>query len=134
MPHRLRTKAADLQVVFEYCVCIAQLMRRRRKKLPLIFETRSPGEYRSHIEGFAEDMADHIFREDAFGRTLIMFAAGSVNVMITRIPSEFCRIDPSFQSKCRCLWLPRDDSQRLLFGQIFRAACVLDDVVADRKF
>ncbi len=70
----------------------------------------------------------------ALDRSLVVRAAGGVNVVIARIPAELRQFDPSFQAKCERLRLACGNFDVLSFDQIFRAAGEFDSIIARRKF
>src|SRR5687768_8782720 len=82
VPQCLRAEAADLQVVLEDRARVAQLMRAWREKTPLIVEAGTPGEYAADIQPFAFDLSEHVLRQDAFGGTVAVGAAGGMDVMV----------------------------------------------------
>src|SRR5438034_5367175 len=65
------------------------------EKLFLIVVAGAPSKDRADVQFLALDLAHHIIRLHAFGRILIMRAAGCMHVMITGVPMVFRGIDRS---------------------------------------
>src|SRR5438876_5829150 len=72
-------------------------MNARTKEPPLIIEARPPGQDAANVESFPIDLEKHIFRADTFGRTGVMRATRSVNMMIAAVESVVHWIDPTLQ-------------------------------------
>ena len=79
-------------------------------------------------------MPHHVFRKYSLRRILIMQATCSVNVMISRVPAIFCRIDPSLQPAGKCLGFAFDNLDCLVLNQVLRPAGELDYVFTCREF
>src|SRR5262249_2246622 len=56
---------------------------------------RPPIEYRADTERLAQHMAHHVLRPHAFGWTLIVRATGGMDVMVSGVPTQTGRINPS---------------------------------------
>src|SRR5437870_5050963 len=69
------------------------------EKLFLIVVAGAPSKDRADVQFLALDLAHHIIRLHAFGRILIMRAAGCMHVMITGVPMVFRGIDPALHGK-----------------------------------
>ena len=94
---RLRTEAADLDVVFHQRQRLAALVGRRREKLPLMIEARAPRQHAADIEPLAFDLPEHVRRIDAFGRRRVVRAACRVDVMVAAVEAARRRIDPALE-------------------------------------
>ena len=90
-------KSRHLEVVVHQAVRSRQRIVLAGEELLLVVVAGTPGEDRTEVQRLALNLTDHVVRQNAFGRILIMRAAGRVNVMVSRVPAERRRIDPSFQ-------------------------------------
>ena len=95
--HRLGTKAADLQIVFEQGEGVVPSQWFSRKKAPLKIKARSPGKHTAHVEPFSPDLKIHVRWLDTLSRRGVVSAPGSVNVMISRIKTVIRGLDPPMQ-------------------------------------
>ncbi len=82
MTRMARREAGDLDVVVHQVIAIRQLVIASLEELLPIVVRRSPRQDGADVEAFAEDVADHVLREDAFGGRLVVQASGGVDVMI----------------------------------------------------
>src|SRR4051794_3958892 len=87
-----------------------------------------PGEDASNLEVFAQDVAHHVLRVDAFGWTFVVGAAGGVDVVIAGIPAQLRRIDPPLEAEGQGLRTAVLNSEGLGSFSIFRPPGVLDGV------
>src|ERR1700756_5250336 len=69
------------------------------EKLFLIVVAGAPSKDRADVQLLALDLARHIIRLHAFGRILVMRAAGCMHMMIPGIPMVFRGIDPALHGK-----------------------------------
>ena len=97
MAERLRTEAADFEIVFHYRQRLAQAGHARRKKLALIREARPPGEHAPDVQPFALDLPEHVLGRHTFRGTRIMRATGAVDMMITAVETVRGGLNPAFE-------------------------------------
>ena len=92
-----RREAGDLEVVVHQTRRRRQRMIAAAEELFLVVVRRPPGQHRCEVQRFADDLRPHVFRLHAFGRVLVVRAAGGVDVMIAGEPAVLRRIDPARQ-------------------------------------
>ena len=97
MTRMARREAGHLDVVVHQVIAIRQLVIFSLEELLLIVVRRSPRQDGADVEAFAEDVADHVLREDAFGGRLVVQASGGVHVMIAGVPAHARQIDPPLE-------------------------------------
>ena len=115
------TKTRNFDVVAKEIGVLRDFIHRAAKELLLIIKARTPGEIGADLQVLPDAVAEHVGRMHAFGRLDVMSAAGGVNVMVARPPTELRRINPAFDLEAGALQLPGDDD-RLLAGDRFRPA------------
>src|SRR5690349_16641439 len=99
MPHRLRTEAADLQVVLQSRERLADEIRFGREIAALEVVARSPRQNASDVQAFAVNLPEHVGRGDAFRRRRVVRTSRSVDVVIAAEEAVPGGIDPAFQLK-----------------------------------
>ena len=67
MTQGLRTKSADLDIVFHQAKRLADAIDSWREKLPLIIEAIAPGQNASHVQSFTFNLQKHLPGEYSFG-------------------------------------------------------------------
>src|SRR5438874_10457616 len=92
-------EAADLHVVAHDVVLQRQLVDGTLEELLLVVPTRTPGEDAADVEVFADDMPHHVGGGDAFGGSLVVGAAGRVDVVIAGNPAKVGELDPAFHTE-----------------------------------
>ena len=90
-------KARNFQVVVHELARSGKWVVVSREKLLLVVVVRAPGQHRAHVHALATNLAHHVVGKHTLRRILIVPATRGVNVMISRIPAVFCRIDPALQ-------------------------------------
>ncbi len=66
----------------------------RLEELTLVVVARPPVQHGADAERLAEDVPHHVLGPDAFGRALVVAAAGGVHVVVAGVPALRRRIDP----------------------------------------
>src|SRR5262252_5696417 len=94
-----RRESGNFQVVVHQSVGLRERMVFATEKLLLIVVAGAPSKDCADVQLLALDLAHHIIRLHAFGRVLVMRAAGRMHVMITGIPMVFRWVDPALHGK-----------------------------------
>src|SRR6266849_1781017 len=100
------------------------------EKLLLVVIIRSPSQYRADVHALSANLTDHVVRQHALGRVLIMSAARRMDVVVARIPAIFRWISPSLELELDFRWPFRIDCEFFLLRQVLRAAGVSYGVLA----
>ena len=87
MPRVTGGEAGDFDVVSHDVARRGQRTDLPFEELLLVVPARPPRQHAADVEVFAEDVAHHVFGADAFGRRLIMGAAGGVDVVVAGVPA-----------------------------------------------
>src|SRR6476619_1146774 len=98
VPKRLRSKTADLDVVFHDRPRLTARVGDRGKKLLLMVESRSPRQHAADVQPFALDLAEHDRGVHTFRRERVVRTAGGVDMVIAAEESVCGRIDPPFET------------------------------------
>src|SRR5437667_160447 len=100
------------------------------EKLLLVVIIRSPSQYRADVHALAANLTDHVVRQHALGRVLIMSAARRMDVVVAGIPAIFRWISPSLELELDFRWPFLIDCEFFLLRQVLRAARVSYGVLA----
>src|SRR5215469_9722503 len=103
------------------------------EELLLVIVIRTPGQNRTDVEALAANLTHHVVRQYSLRRILVMTATGGMDVVVSRIPAERHRIDPSFESEFNLRWPFRVYCKVLLFCEVLRSARVRHCVLPFRK-
>ena len=110
-----------------------------RERVGLAFEeslleipARPPTQHLADVQVLAQDVPHHVLRVDALGGLFVVRAAGRVDVMVARIPSELRGINPPRQAEVERLRL-RANFHPAAFGAVLRPARDFEGVVARRQ-
>src|SRR2546428_12200820 len=90
-------KSGHFQIVMDQLIGSGKRVVLSAEKLLLVVVAGTPSEYASNIERLALNLAPHVLGQNSLCRILIMRTPGGVNVMISGIPAELRRINPSLQ-------------------------------------
>src|SRR5215831_4818720 len=97
MSQRLRSEAADFEVVLEDGERLADVESLGTEELPLVIVTGPPGENAAHVEPLAFDLQEHICGCDSLSGTRVMRAAGRMDVVISAEEAELGGVDPALE-------------------------------------
>src|ERR1043166_4970224 len=82
MARLMRAKARNLDIVAQQIGFARHRIGPAGKEALLIIEARPPGKATADLQIFTQTMPDHVGRQHAFGRLLVVSTAGGVDVMI----------------------------------------------------
>src|ERR1041384_1115382 len=105
------TETGDLNVVPQQVGILRNFIYRAAEKLLLKIKAWPPSQVRADFQILAFHLPNHVRGEHAFGRFLIMSAAGGMNMMIAGPPTHDGRIDPTlgFKRQVGRIWLDRHE-------------------------
>src|SRR3954447_6634416 len=99
MPTVARGKPRNLQVVVQEGLRPGERVAMTGEELFLMVIARRPIENTSDAQVFALHLSHHHRRIDALRWRYVMRATGGMNMVIARVPAEFCRMNPPFEVK-----------------------------------
>src|SRR5215831_19142481 len=103
------------------------------EELLLVIIVRPPGQYRADVEALAANLAHHVVRQYSLSRILVVTATGGMNVVVSRIPAGYRRIDPSLESEFNLSGPFRVHGEDLLLCKVLRTSRVGHSVLPFRK-
>src|SRR6266403_1903397 len=95
MSRFMRSESGNFHVITQQVRILRHAIDLAAEKLLLKIKTWPPGQIAAHLQIFAQAMAHHVRRSDTFRRLGIMSTARGMDVMISRPPTQFGRIDPA---------------------------------------